>query len=428
MTKLLLSLLSVTLWIGVHAQNYYPPAGNSSWDTLHPARFGWCDEKINELYAFLDSTNSDAFILLKDGKIVLEKYFGTFTKDSLHVWNSAGKTLMATLIGIAQEEGHLSITDTTATYLGQGWTNLTLAQEEKITIQHQLTMTTGLDDGGNVDCTDPNCLTYLSDPGSRWAYHNAPYTLLGSVLENATGQTLNSFVSTKINSKIGIPLGLYYPFGYNRVFVSSPRSMAKYGLLLLSKGQWNGDTVFSDTNYFNAQVNSSQNMNLAYGYLTWLNGKQSYMVPGSQFVIPGTAMPNAPQDVYAALGKNSQIINVSPSKNMVLIRMGDGDGVSLISTQYNDSIWRRINELECGAKVNELTISDFQLFPNPSSGKIHFTVPINMSNLHVTDSQGRNVDFQWKDNQSIEIQKPGIYLLIYSEKDQRKVERIIVNQ
>jgi hypothetical protein len=204
--------------------------------------------------------------------------------------------------------------------------------------------------------------------------------------------------------------------------------MAKYGLLLLSKGQWNGDTVFSDTNYFNAQVNSSQNLNLAYGYLTWLNGKQSYMVPGSQFVIPGTAMPNAPQDVYAALGKNSQIINVSPSKNMVLIRMGDGDGVSLISTQYNDSIWRRINELECGAKVNELTISDFQLFPNPSSGIIHFTIPINMSNLHVTDSQGRNVDFQWKDNQSIEIQKPGVYLLIYSEKDQRRVERIIVNQ
>lgn len=407
---LLLTIVSFS-FLTSQAQLYYPPAGNSSWDTLHPARFGWCEENINSLYDYLEQTNSDAFILLKDGKIVLEKYFGTFTKDSLHVWNSAGKTLMATLIGIAQEEGLLSISDTTSDYLGQGWTSLTTQQEEKITIRHQLTMTTGLDDAGNVDCTDPNCLTYLADPGNRWAYHNAPYTLLGNVIASASGVTLNNFVTSRINTKIGIPIGLYYPFGYNQVFISSPRSMAKYGLLLLSKGQWNGTTVFADTSYFNDQVNTSQNLNLSYGYLTWLNGKSSFMVPGSQFVIPGTAMPNAPQDVYAALGKNSQIINVSPSNNLVMIRMGDGDGVSLISNQYNDSIWRRINELECGASLEEIGINSNNFYPNPSTGKVSIDKSIQLVSIQIFDLQGRQVPFSILNENEIQIEEKGSFII-----------------
>lgn len=426
MQKWSLSLILCLIVIQADSQYYYPPAGNSTWDTLHPARYGWCDQKISELYDYLDQTNTDAFILLKDGKIVLEKYFGTFTKDSLHVWNSAGKTLMATLVGIAQEEGLLSISDTTSDYLGQGWTNLTSTQEEKITLLHQLTMTTGLDDGGNVDCTDPNCLTYLADPGNRWAYHNAPYTLLGDVIAAASGNTLNNFVSAKINSKIGIPIGLYYPFGYNHVFVSSPRSMAKYGLLLLSKGQWNGTTVFSDTAYFHDQINTSQNLNLSYGYLTWLNGKSSFMVPGSQFVIPGTAMPNAPQDVYAALGKNSQIINVSPSQNMVLIRMGDGDGVSLVSTQYNDSIWRRINELECSNSLATNEANDWIVYPNPNNGLFKFSSQTNPNSVNIYDISGREVNFEWVSKNQIQIPGTGIFFVKCRFEDAFRTVRIEV--
>ena len=67
-------------------------------------------------------------------------------------------------------------------------------KEEKITIWNQLTMTSGLDDlVPNPFCTDDTCLTCVVDPGNRWRYHNAPYTLLRPVLENATGQGLNLF-------------------------------------------------------------------------------------------------------------------------------------------------------------------------------------------------------------------------------------------
>ena len=106
--------------------------------------------------------------MLKDGKIAIEKYFGTFTKDSLWYWASAGKTLTAFLVGQAQEDGLLSIGDSTSKYLGVGWPGLTPEQERKITIRHQLTMTTGLDDGlEDNHCTLDSCLQFLAEPGTR---------------------------------------------------------------------------------------------------------------------------------------------------------------------------------------------------------------------------------------------------------------------
>ena len=57
------------------AQLYFPPVNSNTWDTTSPIQLCWCDNRIDSLYQFLDSTESKAFILLKDGKIVLEKYF-----------------------------------------------------------------------------------------------------------------------------------------------------------------------------------------------------------------------------------------------------------------------------------------------------------------------------------------------------------------
>ncbi len=199
MNKIFTSVISTIIAFNVNAQSlYFPPITGNTWDTISPQSLGYCQPKIDSLYAFLDTNDTKAFILLKDGKIVLEKYFGTHTQNSPWQWASAGKTITSFMVGIAQQEGHLSIGDTTSTYLGQGWTDCTLVQEEKITIHHQLTMTSGLDDGvADPFCTLDSCLIYKADPGTRWAYHNGPYTLLDSVIENATGQTLNSYTKMK---------------------------------------------------------------------------------------------------------------------------------------------------------------------------------------------------------------------------------------
>lgn len=414
MKKIILLLLLFIIF-SAKAQLYFPPLTGETWETIDPINLGYCQENINNLQSYLDQTNSKAFILLKDGKIVFEWYFDTYTKDSLYVWNSAGKTLTAMAVGIAQQEGFLSISDTTSHYLGQGWTSLTPAQEEKITILNQLTMTSGLAYAAGTDhyCTEPSCLIYAADAGTRWSYHNGPYTLLDGVIESATGMNLNLFVQQKIRSKIGMN-GFFFPSGYNNVFLSNARSMARYGLLMLGEGTWNGTAVLSDQNYFQAMTNSSQSMNPSYGYLTWLNGKNSYMLPSPdvQISIPGSAIPNAPNDSYAALGKNGQIINVVPSQNLVFIRMGEADGTSLVGNQYNDTIWQKINLLPCSVSNSEIFKSRSLLFPNPSSTLINLNFEKKILTHILFDANGKNFDLPLEENKiNIESLQKGMYFL-----------------
>ena len=116
---------------------YFPPTTGNTWETTDPASLGWCTDPIAPLLDFLEGSNSKAFILLKDGRIVIEHYFGTFTADSNWYWASAGKSLTSLLVGKAQEEGFLNIADPSSTYLGEGWTSCTAEQEAAITIHDQ---------------------------------------------------------------------------------------------------------------------------------------------------------------------------------------------------------------------------------------------------------------------------------------------------
>lgn len=333
---------------------YFPPIGNPQWDTISPNTLGWCQNNIDSLYQFLDLNNTKAFILLKDGKIVLENYFGGFAQNDPWYWASAGKTITSFMTGIAQQEGFLDISDTTSSYLGTGWTACPPAKEEKITIRNQLTMTSGLDDGvADPYCTLDTCLVYLSDAGTRWAYHNGPYTLLDQVISSATSTTLNNYTNQRLLTQIGMS-GAFLPNGYNNVFYSNARSMARFGLLVLNQGNWNGNAIMTDTSYFNQMVNTSQSLNPSYGYLWWLNGKSGYMVPGVQFLFNGYFNTDAPADMFAALGSNGQMINVIPSQNMVWIRMGNAPTSVQVPYLLNNEIWKKVNQLPCNVGVPTL--------------------------------------------------------------------------
>jgi CubicO group peptidase (beta-lactamase class C family) len=335
---------------------YFPPLAGNAWDTTSPASLGWCTERVDSLYKYLGEEKAKAFILLKDGKIVFEKYFGTFTQDSLWYWASAGKTLTAFLVGKAQEDKFLSINDASSKYLGNGWTDCTAVQEEKINIHHQLTMTTGLDDGvPDNHCTIDTCLKYLAEPGTRWAYHNAPYTLLEKVLTQSTGRPINSYTQSVLNSKTGIT-GFWFTAGYNNIFYSRARSMARFGLLAQNKFVWGTDSLLKDKNYISQMVNTSQEINYAYGYLWWLNGKGSYMVPEVQLTLPGSYAPSAPADMYAAIGKYGQIISIVPSKGLVMVRMGEDPDNGDVPFLVCENIWQRLNYVMCNNSVNKTYI------------------------------------------------------------------------
>ena len=100
-------LLSALLAPGllVAQELYFPPLLGNVWETTDPEALGWCTDQIPPLLQLLEDNDTKAFLVLKDGRIVIEHYFGTFTQDSSWYWASAGKSLTAFLVAMAQEDG-----------------------------------------------------------------------------------------------------------------------------------------------------------------------------------------------------------------------------------------------------------------------------------------------------------------------------------
>lgn len=324
---------------------YFPPNdGNVTWDTKSIQSLGWNQSAVQPLLDYLELKHSKSFIILVNGRIVMENYFNGHSATTPWYWASAGKTLTSTVTGIAEQEGLINTNNKVSDYLGTGWTSAPLAKENLITCKNLLSMNSGLNDALGDDVSPAN-LQYVADAGTRWAYHNV-YVKLQDVVATASGQTWTNYFNSKLRDKLGMTGGAWVNSGDGlSVYWSTSRNMARFGLMQLNKGKWNGATVLNE-NYFNAATNTSQNINLGYGYLWWLNGKSSYHLPQTQATFQGSIIPTAPNDMFMALGKNDQKIYVVPSKKMVIIRMGDAaDNVNLALSDFDETLWEKINAL-----------------------------------------------------------------------------------
>jgi CubicO group peptidase (beta-lactamase class C family) len=323
-------------------KTYFPQNDGSDWETISPEELQWNISELNNLYQYLESKNTKGFIILKNGKIAIEKYFNNHSASKIWYWASAGKTLTSFTTGIAEEKGFLNINNPVSSYIGNNWTSASSEKEIQITCKHLLSMTSGLDDSlGNE--VDPLNLVFKADAGSRWAYHNV-YKKLQDVIAVSTNLTFEDFFNNELKTKIGMT-GLWIQSNNFNVYWSTTRSMARFGLLAMNNGIWNSNQLINPS-YFEASINSSQHINKAYGYLWWLNGKESFHLPNSQLEFNGKLVPNAPNDMYAALGKNDQKIYVVPSKELVIIRMGESaGGENFALSNFDNDLWELLNSV-----------------------------------------------------------------------------------
>lgn len=325
---------------------YFPPISTNEWESVTAAQLGWNESNVPDLLNYLDQKNTKGFIVLKNGRIVIEEYFNGHSQNDVWFWNSASKSLTATAVGIAQDEGHLNIDNKTSDYLGTNWSTLSTEKEDLITVKHHLSMTTGLDD--KIDqpiawtCTLRTCLDYESDAGTRWAYHQGAYLKLFDIVAEATNVDFSDYVAEKIETKIGMD-GNWKQQGFLSRYETNTRDMARFGLLMMNQGIWNHDVILSKT-YFESMTNSTQDINNSYGYLWWLNGKTSYMGVSSQEVFDGSLIPNAPAEMFSALGANDQKIYVVPSRNLVIVRSGESANESQLGpSSFDNELWEKIN-------------------------------------------------------------------------------------
>ena len=319
---------------------YYPPISGTAWETKPINSFGWKLDSIQPLKDYLAQKNTKSFMIIQNGRIVMEEYFNGHTSTTNWEWNSAGKTLVSATIGIAQQENIININNKVSNYLGTGWTSMPLAKENMITVKNLLTMTSGNDDTKQL-VTKPN-LTYVADAGTRWAYSNIFQKLI-DIVDSTSTMAFETYFNAKVKNKIG--MDGYWNFGpIYTIYNSTTRSMARFGLLALNKGKWENNQVINEA-FFNESINTSQPINPSYGYLWWLNGKTSYMVPNSQIIYPTALVPNAPADMYSAMGAKDNRIYVIPSKKMVVIRMGnasDPANPNFALSGFDNELWGKI--------------------------------------------------------------------------------------
>jgi len=308
--------------------SYYPPTGSNEWKTISSNELGWNDEKLDETIEWIRVHNTVAFIILHRGKIVVEEYWGSGGINKSIKIASITKSITAVLIGLAQQEGLLSIKDNVSDYIGTGWSNSGGENEVKITILNLLTMTSGLDED----------LNYVTDPGTDYIYNTTAFYLLWLVLEKASNKTIVEFANEALLQKIGMSDALrWYKGG-----ALKPRDIARFGLLIQNEGIWNDTEIISDMSYYHDMLSPSQDYVNCYGYLWWLNNDCNSKNEDDEFL----SFSNAPEDLFVAVGAGDQRLYISPSEELVIVRLGFDSNLPYWGEEsFNNQFWELMNEV-----------------------------------------------------------------------------------
>ncbi|MFM9005172.1 MAG: T9SS type A sorting domain-containing protein, partial [Flavobacteriales bacterium] len=227
--------------------------------------------------------------------------------------------------------------------------------------------------------------------------------------------------------------GLWVTLDYNNVFFSKARSMARFGLLLLANGIWNGNDLLQDSAYFYQMTHASQDINQAYGYLTWLNNTENFMLPEYQFVYPGNFSPAAPQEMYAAMGRDGQYISVVPSQNLVWIRMGENPDQLNVPILMIDDIWEYINAMGCEPNsISDPRDSKVDIYPNPARDQWNISGITNSASWTLFDAFGNELQRNLTNGNNATIDcsqlAPGVYYIEIIVSGGKVIQEKIIKQ
>lgn len=262
-------------------------------------------------------------IVIYKNKIIAEKYADGFNKNSRILGWSMTKSITGTLFGVLQKQGKFDIMK--AAPIAE-WKN---DERSKITTNDLLHMNSGLEweeDYGKI--SDVTKMLFIEEdmtksqinkplvgkPNNTWNYSSGTTNLLSGILKKQfkTHQEYLDFWYTNLLDKIGMNSAIVETDMAGNFVGSSygwatTRDWAKFGLLYLHKGNWNGEQIFDESwaKYVATPTNSS---NGQYGAQFWLNA--------------GGRFPSAPKDMFYASGYQGQMVAIFPSHDLVIVRMG----------------------------------------------------------------------------------------------------------
>lgn len=227
------------------------PYPGAAWTQLAPAQSGWSPTALAAAEAHARELGSTAVIVVQHGAIVAS--WGE--TDANILLNSARKSLASALIGIAVAERKIDLNATIA-QLGLDDIPPALTDDEKqATVQQLLQARSGIYHPANYETPDMAARRPARSshpPGTFWYYNNWDFNVLGTILEHATGASIFETFKRRIAIPIGMqdfdPAACRYTGGPNSMhpaylFYASARDLARFGLLYLNHGNWDGRQI-----------------------------------------------------------------------------------------------------------------------------------------------------------------------------------------
>ncbi len=252
--KQLLKLIVLSIFtINVFAA-YFP--NSDSWEISSPEAEGTTSEKVDALLnlAFSDDA-TQAVVIVKNGKIISEKYAAGYNFNSFGTSWSMAKSYYAGLIGISIDRGEItSLDDKVSEYL-----DYFQDERSEITIRDLLNMSSGLD----FPIHEHERMFFQQDhlkyakkvgveklPGTKFEYNNVNSMLLGDILLEVTGQKADALLQERILDPIGVTDSRLWKDEMGNVLTyccvdMSARSYSKIGLLFARNGNWSGNQIIS---------------------------------------------------------------------------------------------------------------------------------------------------------------------------------------
>jgi len=301
-----------------------PDRPTQSWRIVNPQEQGLDVEILSKMFSVIEEENISlhSVVVVRNGDIVAEKYYGIWSPDNKHTVQSVTKTIISALVGIALEDGCIkSLDDPIWNYLPDRTPVDNDALKQEISLKHLLTMSSGFEwyDGQTPIWTSADWIQFVLDqpmaaqPGTVWNYNSGNAHLLSAIIQNACEMNTLDYARKKLFTPLGMtdvkwetdPKGI--PNGGWGLSML-PRDIAKFGLLYLNDGVWDGQQIVpvewievSTQKYFQVPK-PLEPWDLYYGYTWWLHGDGSY---------------------YAAHGRGGQFIYILPEQHMVVVFTSD---------------------------------------------------------------------------------------------------------
>ena len=294
--------------------------------------------------AFEGSKHSRSVLVLYDGHIIAEKYAAGFDENSIMMGWSMTKSVTATIFGILQKQGRLSIDED---HLFPEWEG---DERKNITLKNLLNMNSGLEWEERYDhisdatkmlfeATDMSRVQLLKKasgkPNESWNYSSGTTNLLSGYLRHKfdSRQAYFDFWYQELIDKIGMH-SMVVETDYVGNFVGSSygwattRDWAKLGQLYLNQGNWMGEQII-DTSWVDFVKTPTNTSKGEYGGHFWLNA--------------GGVFPDVPRDLYSFVGFMGQYVFIIPSKKLIIVRTGLSTKATFDRNDFLSSIIDAVN-------------------------------------------------------------------------------------